>query len=277
MIITLICVLLGLGATLLTYFFTSWSAQPWPYLFLLLPAWLGYYLAAFALFVCGFFLYCMAFPLSKETKKPRAAAYWCICQIIHWLFWFLWIKADVTGKEKLPKNQRFLMVSNHLSMYDFLIILAHLGRYGIYPIFKKEAEHLPIVGKVAHYTGFLPIDRENPVKGLRAILKAIKFIKEDQASIYIAPEGTRNKDGKMSAFHAGSFKIAEKTKCPIVVCAVAGTNAIHRNYLRRVSHVRLDIVDFIPSEEVASMTTFEMAERAQNAIQKRLDELEHKE
>lgn len=277
MIITAICLLLGLGATLANYFLTSWSSLPWPYAFLMIPTWLGYYLAAFAVFVLSFFLYCMMFPLTRDIQKPRKGAYWCSCQIIHWLFGFLWIKTHITGAEKLPKGQRFLMVSNHLSMFDFLVVLAHLGQYGIIPIFKKEAESIPIVGKVAHYTGFIPIDRENPVKGLRAILKGIKFIKEGTGSVYIAPEGTRNKDGKMSPFHAGSFKIAEKTKCPVIVCAVAGTNDIHKNYFRRVSHVSFDVLEVISSEEVAALSTVELAEKAQGLIQARLDEIEHKE
>lgn len=277
MIISLISLALGVVAALLTYFFTPLAALPWPHAFWIIPMSLGYGLGAFMILVISFFLFCMAHPLEKDVKKPRRAAYWLVCQIIQWLFGFLWIKAEITGAEKVPTDSRFLMVSNHTSMFDFLIVLAHLGRFHIIPILKKEAEHFPIAGKCSHYTGFIPIDRSNPKEGLRAILKAVRFLKEDLSSIYIAPEGTRNKDGRMSSFHAGSFKIAQKAQVPVVIACVTGTQNVHSNFFRRFTHVRLDFLEVLSKEQVAEMTTVEMAEHSQELIQARLDELEKKE
>lgn len=274
MLLNLIALILGFGAALLTYFLTPMCEMFWAYGFLVIPMAFGYGLAIFALYVICFFSWGMMHSLETEVKKPRMFAYWSICEIIWWLFGFLWVKAKIVGEEKIPTDRRFMMVSNHQSMFDFLIVFAKLGKYGIIPIAKKELLHFPIVGRVSHYTGLITVDRENPVKGLRAILQAIKFLKNDYCSIYVAPEGTRNKDGKMSPFHAGSFKIAEKTKCPIVVSCVTGTPGIHKNFFRRVTHVSLEFLETIPSEEVAKMNTVEMAEKCQQIIQARLDEIE---
>lgn len=277
MIISLISLALGVVASLLTYFLTPLASMHWAYAFLNIPMSLGYGLGVFVLIVVAFFLFCMAHPLKKDVQKPNRFAYWMVCQIIQWLFGFFWIKSDITGVEKVPTDSRFLFVSNHTSMFDFLIVLAHLGRFHVIPILKKEAEKFPIAGKCSHYTGFIPIDRSNPKEGLRAILKAVRFLKEDYCSIYIAPEGTRNKDGKMSPFHAGSFKIAQKAQVPVVVACVTGTQNIHSNIFRRITHVRLDFLETFPKEKVAEMTTVELAEASQELIQARLDELEKKE
>lgn len=275
MLFNLILIILGLAASLLTYFLTPLFAMHWAYAFLILPMWLGYWIAILGVITVTFTFVCYLISLSKkEVEKPSKFAYWCCSGIIYWLFGFLWIKTTITGKELIPKDTRFLMVSNHISMFDFLIVFAKLGSYQIVPITKKETFDYPWAGPVAKASGFIPIDRENPAKGLRAILKAIRLIKNDLSSIFIAPEGTRSLGGRMNPFHAGSFKIAEKSKCPIVVACVSGTDAIHKNFFRRVSHVRLDILEVLSSEEVSNMTTLAMADHCQQLIQDYLDGLE---
>ena len=91
MIISLISLALGVVAALLTYFFTPLAALPWPHAFWIIPMSLGYGLGAFMILVISFFLFCMAHPLEKDVKKPHRVAYWLVCQIIQWLFGFLWI------------------------------------------------------------------------------------------------------------------------------------------------------------------------------------------
>ena len=63
-------------------------------------------------------------------------------------------------------------------------------------------------------------------------------------SVFIFPEGTRNKGDELSLlpFHAGSFKIAEKSGCPIVPVALNNTINIfegHLPYIRK-THVVLE-------------------------------------
>ena len=81
----------------------------------------------------------------------------------------------------------------------------------------------------------------------------------------------------MSSFHAGSFKIAQKAQVPVVIACVTGTQNVHSNFFRRFTHVRLDFLEVLSKEQVAEMTTVEMAEHSQELIQARLDELEKKE
>lgn len=82
------------------------------------------------------------------------------------------------------------------------------------------------------------LDRENPKEGLKTILQAIDYVKHG-ISICIFPEGTRNKGEELSLlpFHNGSFKIAEKTGCPIIPMSLNNTCDIfegHFPFIKRL-------------------------------------------
>ena len=74
------------------------------------------------------------------------------------------------------------------------------------------------------------------LEGLKTILKAIEHIKNG-ISICVFPEGTRNKgdsDLELLPFHEGSFKIAQKTGCPIVPIAINNSAEIFENHLPKL-------------------------------------------
>ena len=113
----------------------------------------------------------------------------------------------------------------------------------------------------------LPLDRNNDREALKAILKAIQFIKEDKASIAVFPEGGTSKSGLLQPFRNGAFKIAQKANVPIVVCALSNTKAILKNMVRRRTDVHLDVLDVIPAETVASLkTTVEIGDYAHKIL-----------
>jgi 1-acyl-sn-glycerol-3-phosphate acyltransferase len=78
---------------------------------------------------------------------------------------------------------------------------------------------------------------------MKTILQAIDYVKQG-VSIFIFPEGTRNKGEELSMlpFKEGSFKIALKTGCPIVPVSINNTAEIFENHLPRIkkTHVILE-------------------------------------
>ena len=71
--------------------------------------------------------------------------------------------------------------------------------------------------------------------------KAIKHI-EDGISIYVCPEGTRNKtDEPLLDFHAGTFKIAERTGCTVVPITMVNSEQIFEAHLPKIkAHVIIE-------------------------------------
>ena len=139
-------------------------------------------------------------------------------------------------------------------------------------ISKPENMAIPVVGKVLYGAGFLAIDRENDRNALKTILTAADYLKRDLCSIGIYPEGTRSKTGELLPFHAGSFKIAQRAKVPVVVACVRGSEKSQVVNPFRPNKVRLEILDVIPAETVSASRTDALAEQARELILACLDQ-----
>ena len=181
------------------------------------------------------------------------------------------VRPVVTGKEKIPKEGRFLYVCNHRSMFDPLIVMDCLREYDISFISKPSNMQIPILSRVAYSIGYLAIDRENNRNALQTILTAADYMKKDICSIAIYPEGTRSKTNELLPFHAGSFKTAQKAKVPIVAACIHGSENIRKPKPFSPTKVYLDILEVIPAETVCAMRTDALSEHVRSIIQEDLD------
>lgn len=178
--------------------------------------------------------------------------------------WFMGIRMHVSGLDKfnagVPAGGRFLLVQNHRSNFDPILTWYALKKHDIAFISKEKNLHIPFFGKIIRKCCFMSIDRENAREALKTIIKASELIKDNQVSIGIYPEGTRNKECKgLLPFHNGVFKIAQMAKVPIVITTICGTENVHKNYLRRHTDIYLDITGVITAEELKSMSTKDVA------------------
>lgn len=195
-------------------------------------------------------------PIRKQSRLCRRG---CV-GISSLALGYCGVRTKVYGSEKLPKNERFLLVCNHRSLFDPLIIVKYLKDYNIAFVGKPEALSLPAVGKVGYAAGCLPIDRGNDREAVKTVLAAADYLKKDFCSMVIFPEGTRNRtEDILLPFHAGSFKIAQKAGVPVVVAALRGTGSISKNMFRRSTDTELHILEVIPAERVKETKTRELA------------------
>lgn len=254
----LLFVLLSLFGGGLSYylagFFVDLSTLWMPFVFTL-----GFFVSFYLLWLLFCFVVSLFIPLSKMQKKPDHFAYWAIIETCQSLLLFVGATVKFVGKEKIPHDERFLLVCNHISGYDHISLLAHLPTM-VLSITKQENERLFIAGKWMHRAGFLPLDRQNAFAGLRTIKQAIAYIEEDEASVAVSPEGTRSKDGTLLPFHEGSFKIATKTGCPVVVVRIEGTPLIKKNFPFRRTPVTLTVLAVLRQEDYEKGTAVDLSD-----------------
>lgn len=166
------------------------------------------------------------------------------------------------GMEKVPAEGRFLLVCNHVNNSDPLLLLNCFEGREIGFIAKKEAKHMFVIGPILNKLQCSLINRENDREALKTILRCIKQLKEDKASIGVFPEGKISDDRKLHRFRPGVFKIAQKAQVPIVVCTLKNTNHVIDNLAKfKPSHVTMTVVETIPVEEITGIPTTEIAER----------------
>lgn len=183
------------------------------------------------------------------------------------------LRIRLEGAEKVPWDQRFLLVSNHCSNYDPIITWYLLRKNNMAFVSKGENFKVPLFGGMIRKCGFLSIDREDPKESMRTLMKAADLMKRNEASVGIYPEGTRNRTPEkgLLPFHNGVFKIAQMAKAPIVVAALHGTDKIRKNYPWRRTKVSLEILEVIPAEEIAGRRTAEIGERVAGLLQEALE------
>lgn len=143
--------------------------------------------------------------------------------IVNWAFrvilFISGVKVTVLGEENVPKDQAVLYVANHRSYFDIPLTYVRVPRPTGY-ISKKEMERFPLLRNWMYNLHCLFLDRKDIKQGLKTILAGIEKLKSG-ISVCIFPEGTRNKENDtFLPFHGGSFKLAEKSGCPIIPIAI---------------------------------------------------------
>ena len=162
------------------------------------------------------------------------------------------VTTTVKGLENLPKDgEAVLFVGNHHGFFDTIISYTYMKpRTGF--VAKKEIEKVPLLNIWMKYLYCLFLDRKNMKEGLKTILTGIDYLKAG-TSIVIFPEGTRNKsiDGVLP-FHAGSFKLAEKSGCRIIPIVQNNTAAALEDHLPFFKKTHT-VLEFGKPIDVASM------------------------
>lgn len=162
----------------------------------------------------------------------------------------LGVKVHTTGLEKIPQDQPFLLVCNHIHDLDPAIIYYAVPDSRLAFIAKKEVHDIfPFIYKALHKLSGLPIDRENNREAAKTVVKAAKLIKEKTNSVAIFPEGYVSKSGELLPIRNGALKIATKTNAKILVCTLWGTKQIPKNLFRRKTDVYFDVLELIDTAD----------------------------
>lgn len=151
------------------------------------------------------------------------------------------IKLEVNGYENIPNNEAVLFIGNHTSFYDIIVTYPLMKRPTGF-IAKKEIQKIPFLSWWMYFVNCIFLDRKDARKGLQSVLEAADMIKNG-ISIFLFPEGTRSKDCKLGEFKDGGFKIATKSKCPIVPVGIQGTYNVFERQLPRIKSSKV-IVNF---------------------------------
>ena len=166
------------------------------------------------------------------------------------------------GMEKVPAQGRFLLVCNHVSLADPVVLLRVFTGKQLAFISKRENQSMFLVGKVMHKMLCQPIDRENDKAALKTIIRCIQILREDKASVAVFPEGYIHEDKKLHHFRSGVFKIAKKTEVPIVVCTLKNSRDAISNLLHhRRTDMEVSVLETIQPEQYKDITTVELGER----------------
>lgn len=176
------------------------------------------------------------------------------------------VTIETYGMENIPEKDGFIFFPNHQGLFDGLVFIDSCPRPLAY-ITKKEARNVILLKQVGDALGVIAIDREDIRQSMQVINQVAEEVKSGR-NFLIFPEGTRSKMGnKLLDFKGGSFKSAQKAKCPIVPCALIDSfKPFDEKLIKRVT-VKLIYLPPMYYEEYKDMRSNEIAAEVKRRIE----------
>ena len=182
-----------------------------------------------------------------------------------WASLYTWVNplwpVTVTGREKIRRGETYVIVSNHLSLLDILV-LHRLFRHFKW-VSKIENFRIPFIGWNMRLNRYIQLRRGERESVLQMMADCERTLRAG-SSILMFPEGTRSRTGELQSFKTGAFELALRTRSPILPVVIEGTsNALpKRGFVLRGHHpIRVGVLDPIPAESFAHMSAKELAEQ----------------
>lgn len=135
------------------------------------------------------------------------------------------IKLNITGIENIDSDGCYVFVSNHASQFDIMTLQAAVPVWTSI-FFKKELGNIPIFGWQLVLGPYFSIDRKNPERAHKTIMRAKQIMLDKNISVLLFAEGTRSKDGSIQPFKRGAFNLAAKVEQPVVPVTIKGSARI---------------------------------------------------
>jgi 1-acyl-sn-glycerol-3-phosphate acyltransferase len=125
---------------------------------------------------------------------------------------------------RIKPGKRYIIMSNHRSHYDIPLMILSLPA-SIRMLTKKELFRIPLWGRGMAAGEFISIDRHN-IQQAKHDLKKAREKMEDGIVLWIAPEGTRSRTGRMGPYKKGGFILAIEAGAKIIPVGIRGSEKV---------------------------------------------------
>lgn len=210
----------------------------------------------------------LTLPINKKEKCNKQSKFYRRALVFYenFLFKLFGMKIVFNGVELTKNLKQFIVVGNHRSNLDSMVIDWFFKDINLLFIAKKSLFNIPFVGKLIHASCYAKLDRENINKDLDELYRIIDIASMNDYSVGVFPEGTRTIDYDVHEFKEGSFILSSELKCPILLCALRGTYEVNRNLLFKKHTVCCDFIELIPYKKYGKMSKSEIAKYCENKI-----------
>jgi len=169
------------------------------------------------LFAGALLVFLVTYPFDR--RRVLLHLYSCL-----WASLYVWTnplwRCRVVGREKLPWRAPAVLVANHASLIDILVL------YGLFRpykwVSKSENFRIPIVGWNMVLNGYVSVTRGAADSVRRMMARCLELL-AGGSPVLLFPEGTRTMTGALQPFKDGAFRLAMQAGVPVIPIAVSGT------------------------------------------------------
>jgi 1-acyl-sn-glycerol-3-phosphate acyltransferase len=193
-----------------------------------------------------------------------------------WASLYSWLnpvwRVHVEGREKIDPRQAYVMVANHQSLLDILVLFRLFAHFKW--VSKIENFRVPCIGWNMSLNRYIKL-RRGDKESVEQMMAASERALREGNSIMMFPEGTRSADGRLKPFKHGAFTLAQRVGAPILPIVVEGTAAAlpKRGFILQGRHaIRIRVLDAIPYARIASLSVQALTEQVRDLIAAKLGE-----
>ncbi len=173
------------------------------------------------------------------------------------------------GTENLPDEGGYVMYGNHQGRFDALaVIQSHDKPFSV--VMDLVRSHLPIATEVVDMMDGKRLERNNLRQQVSVIHEITDELKEGKRFLVYPEAGYENNGNHLQPFHAGAFKCAMRSQCPIVPVVIVDSYKIFTiSTLRRVT-CKIYYLPPISPSEYQGMTSSDISDMVYQRIQEQL-------
>jgi len=163
--------------------------------------------------------------LLASLHAPRRRLDRVITGFARFAAWLGGTRLEVHGLERIQPGCGYVIVLNHESNWDPVVLFAALQRLSLRGAFKKEIMRIPFFGRGLLLTGFVVVDRSDTRADIDRLQRGMAQRPADVSVVFYA-EGHRSRDGALQPFKKGAFVTAITYGLPVMPVGTAGSRRL---------------------------------------------------
>lgn len=182
------------------------------------------------------------------------------------VFWLLGKRFQISGKENIIKDKKYILVANHGSLFDIVAIMSFYS--GISWFGHERLLKVPVFGKFLQLTNYVPF-KEPTYRNTKEMIEQLLHNSQYQ-TVAIFPEGTRTLNGKINQFYRGFiylFRTRDLDILPVTLNGFYELKPKNRFYIDFGSKLGIVIHKPIRREELINNNDSEIIERVRTVIE----------
>ncbi|XP_009476791.2 1-acyl-sn-glycerol-3-phosphate acyltransferase alpha [Pelecanus crispus] len=174
-----------------------------------------------------------------------------LCMSILPLKYIFGLKIVVKDKENLRTKKPFVLMLNHQTSLDIIVVMEILPSRCV-PIAKKEILYRGTFGLACWLSGLIFIDRKKKEESITTLTEVAHSLNKEKVCVLIFPEGTRNHGGSMLPFKCGAFHLAVKAQVPIIPIVISSYHDFYSQKDKRFTPGK-SIVQILPAADTVGL------------------------
>lgn len=208
---------------------------------------------------CVGLVFCLFRPFHRDNSHYCAK----------WLAWggrkIMGVKVTHINAHYLDTTTPSVMVANHQHNFD-LFIVGGIVPKGAVSVGKSVLKWVPLFGQMYWLAGNVLINRSRRNQAVATMNATAEAMQRERKSIWIFPEGTRNRGNNMLPFKKGAFHLAVSTGAPIIPVCVSSYLDVLKPGSGRAKEVLIEVLAPIPTVGMTAKDVPRLMEMCRNRM-----------